>query len=97
VLAIVVVEASTSLLAKHSLLDVSAEQGARFQTRVASMNLLTFTIATVIGRTLHFAIVAVLVAFWGQQFLQLMARYERSLVGLGILTAIGLGIAYSMR
>jgi len=41
---------------------------------VASMNLLTFTVATVIGRTLHFAIIALIVASWGQQFLQLVAR-----------------------
>jgi membrane protein YqaA with SNARE-associated domain len=64
---------------------------------VASMNLLTFTIATVIGRTLHFAMIAVLVAFWGQQCLQLIAKYERSVAGVGLLIAIGLGIAYAMR
>lgn len=64
---------------------------------VASMNLLTFTIATVIGRTLHFAIVAVLVAFWGQKCLRLIDKYERWLAGVGILAVIGLGIAYAMR
>jgi membrane protein YqaA with SNARE-associated domain len=62
---------------------------------VASMDLLTFTIATVIGRILHFAIVAALIAFFCQQFLKLVARYERALVG--ILTAISLGIVYSLR
>jgi membrane protein YqaA with SNARE-associated domain len=64
---------------------------------VASMNLFTFTIATVIGRTLHFAIVAVLVAFWGQKFLRLIDKSERWLAGVGILAVIGLGIAYAMR
>ena len=64
---------------------------------VASMNLLTFTVATVIGRTLHFVILALLVASWGQQFLQLVAKYERWLLGLGILGAISLGIAYATR
>ena len=64
---------------------------------VASMNLLTFTIATVIGRILHFAIVAALVAFWGQQFLLLLEKYERWLVGLGLVAAIGFGVAYSLR
>jgi membrane protein YqaA with SNARE-associated domain len=64
---------------------------------VASMNLVTFTIATVIGRTLHFAIVAVLVAFWGQKFLRLIDKYEGWLAGVGILTVIGLGIAYVVR
>ncbi len=64
---------------------------------VASMNLVTFAIATLIGRTLHFAIVTALVVFWGQPFLQLMEKYERWLVGLGIIVAIGLGIAYATR
>jgi membrane protein YqaA with SNARE-associated domain len=64
---------------------------------VASMNLVTFTIATVIGRTLHFAIVAALVVFWGQKFLRLIDKYERWLAGVGILAVIGLGIAYAVR
>lgn len=64
---------------------------------VASMNFLTFTIAAIVGRTLHFAIVAVLVAFYGRQFLQLIEKYERWLVGLGIIGVIGLGIAYAIR
>jgi membrane protein YqaA with SNARE-associated domain len=64
---------------------------------VASMNLLTFTIATMIGRTLHFAIVTALAVFWGQQFLKLIERYERWLVGLGLVAAIGFGLAYAMR
>lgn len=64
---------------------------------VASMNFSTFIIATLIGRTLHFAIVTVLVAFWGRQLLQLIEKYERWLVGLGIAALIGLGIAYAIR
>jgi membrane protein YqaA with SNARE-associated domain len=64
---------------------------------VASMNLLTFTIATVIGRALHFVIVTALAVFWGQQFLKLIERYERWLVGLGLIAAIGFGLAYAMR
>ncbi len=64
---------------------------------VASMNLSTFTIATVVGRALHFAIIAALTVLWGQQFLQLIERYERWLVGLGLLAAAGFGLAYAMR
>jgi membrane protein YqaA with SNARE-associated domain len=64
---------------------------------VASMNLLTFTIATVIGRALHFAIVTALAVFCGPQFLGLIERYERWLVGLGVILAIGFGLAYAMR
>jgi len=64
---------------------------------LASMNLVAFTTAAIIGRTLHFAIVALLVAFWGEQFLRLVGKYEGALVGLGILSVLGLGIAWSMR
>jgi len=64
---------------------------------VASMNLWTFTIATVIGRALHFAIVTALAVLWGQQFLNLIERYERWLVGLGVIAAIGFGLAVAMR
>jgi membrane protein YqaA with SNARE-associated domain len=64
---------------------------------VASMNLFAFTIASVLGRTLHFAMIAVLVAFWGQKFLRLIDKYERWLAGVGVLTVIGIGIAYAVR
>jgi membrane protein YqaA with SNARE-associated domain len=64
---------------------------------VASMNLLTFTIATVIGRALHFAIVTALAVLWGQQFLHMIEKYERWLVGAGLLAAIGVGLAWAMR
>lgn len=64
---------------------------------VASMNLWTFTIATVLGRALHFAIITTLTVFWGQQVLHLIEKYERWLVGLGLLAAIGFGVAYAIR
>jgi membrane protein YqaA with SNARE-associated domain len=64
---------------------------------VASMNLLTFTIASVIGRALHFVIIALLVSFWGHQLLQLVGKYERWFVGFGLFAAICLGIVYAIR
>jgi membrane protein YqaA with SNARE-associated domain len=64
---------------------------------VASMNLLTFTVAAVIGRFLHFAFVAALVVVLGTRFLQLMEKYHRWLVGFGLLATIGLGVAYFFR
>jgi membrane protein YqaA with SNARE-associated domain len=64
---------------------------------VASMNLLTFTVAAAVGRLLHFAILAALVVFLGPRFLQLIEKYHRWLVGFGLLTAIGLGVAWSFR
>jgi hypothetical protein len=53
--------------------------------------------ATVIGRTLHFVIIELLVSFWCHRFLQLMEKYERWLVGLGLLTAVCVGIVYATR
>jgi membrane protein YqaA with SNARE-associated domain len=64
---------------------------------VASMNFVTFTIAALIGRALHFAMVAAVVGLWGQQFLQFAEKYQRWLVWLAVLAAIGLGIAYAVR
>jgi membrane protein YqaA with SNARE-associated domain len=67
---------------------------------LASMNLITFTIATVIGRALHFAIVALLVAYLGQKFLrsiEVFERYGRWLVVFGIVAAIGVGVARLLR
>ncbi|HLG80573.1 MAG TPA: VTT domain-containing protein [Bradyrhizobium sp.] len=64
---------------------------------VASMNLWTFTIATVIGRALHFAIITALAVLWGQQLLHLIEKYERWLVGLGVIVALGFGLAFAMR
>jgi membrane protein YqaA with SNARE-associated domain len=64
---------------------------------VASMNLWTFTVAAVLGRRLHFAIVAALVRLLGSRLLQLIERYHRWFVALGLLSAALLGIAWSLR
>jgi membrane protein YqaA with SNARE-associated domain len=64
---------------------------------VASMNLWTFAVATVLGRALHFAIITALAVLWGQQFLHLIEKYERWLLGLGVIAAIGFGLAVAMR
>lgn len=64
---------------------------------VASMNFLVFTVAAIIGRALHFIMVAALVALFGQRFLQFAQKYQRWLVGLGVVAAIALGIAYAAR
>lgn len=64
---------------------------------VASMNLLTFTVAAVVGRLLNFAMVAALVLILGPQFVRWIDKYHRWLVGFGLLTALGVGIAWSFR
>ncbi len=64
---------------------------------LASMNLAVFTLAVVIGRTVHFAIIAILVALFGQRVLRLAAGYERVLVAFGLLTVVGLGIVWAVR
>jgi membrane protein YqaA with SNARE-associated domain len=67
---------------------------------LASMNLKTFIFAAVIGRTLHFAIVAVLVAYLGPKLprsIEDVQRYGRWSVGLGIAAAVCVGIARLLR
>ncbi|MFT4116749.1 YqaA family protein [Bradyrhizobium sp.] len=64
---------------------------------VASMNLFSFTVAAVLGRFLHFAIVTALVVLWGTRFVRWVETYHRWFVGIGLAAAIGLGLAYALR
>lgn len=67
---------------------------------VASMNPMAFIIATVIGRALHFTIVAALVAALGQKLLQIIdtiERYKFWFAGFVVVAIVGLGIAHALR
>jgi membrane protein YqaA with SNARE-associated domain len=64
---------------------------------VASMNFVAFTVAALIGRALHFVMVAALVAWWGQRFLQLIDKYQRWLIWLTVLAVVALGLAWAVR
>jgi membrane protein YqaA with SNARE-associated domain len=64
---------------------------------VAAMNPLVFLIATVVGRALHFAMVAALVQVLGDRLRVLIVNYERPLVIISVLMVVVLAIAYYLR
>jgi membrane protein YqaA with SNARE-associated domain len=64
---------------------------------VAAMNPFVFIIATVIGRALHFAMVAGLVGLFGSRLRTLIASYDWPLAAVSLLMLVGLAIAYYLR
>jgi membrane protein YqaA with SNARE-associated domain len=64
---------------------------------VAAMPPVSFMIAAVIGRTLHFAMVGALLWFYGARILTLVARYERPFAIVSVLLLIGLFVAFHLR
>jgi membrane protein YqaA with SNARE-associated domain len=67
---------------------------------LASMDLKTFIFAAIAGRALHFAVVAVLVAYLGPKLPRLIEgfqKYGRWSVGLGIAAAVCIGIVRLLR
>jgi membrane protein DedA with SNARE-associated domain len=53
-------------------------------------------VATIIGRALHFAMVGVLLMFFGARILALVARYERPAAVISVLVLIGLVVAWHL-
>jgi membrane protein YqaA with SNARE-associated domain len=64
---------------------------------VAAMNPLSFMIATILGRALHFAMLAGLILIFGARIMTLVARYERPFAVISLLVLIGLGFACYLR
>ncbi len=65
---------------------------------VAAMPVLSFMIAAVVGRALHFAMVGALLTLYGGRILALLARFERPLAVISVLVVVGLVvIAYHLR
>jgi membrane protein YqaA with SNARE-associated domain len=64
---------------------------------VAAMNPLVFIIATVVGRTVHFAMVAALVQVFGDRLMTLIARYERLLAIVSGLVLVAVLVAFYLR
>jgi membrane protein YqaA with SNARE-associated domain len=64
---------------------------------VAAMNPFLFIIATVIGRALHFAMIAGLVRLFGDRFKTLIASYDRPVAVISLLVLAGIAIAYYLR
>jgi membrane protein YqaA with SNARE-associated domain len=63
---------------------------------VAAMNPVSFMLASIFGRAVHFAMVGALVMFCGARILVLVARYERPLAVICVLVVIGLAVAYHL-
>jgi membrane protein YqaA with SNARE-associated domain len=61
---------------------------------VAAMNPLVFITATVVGRALHFAMVAVLMTLLGERLKRLIANYEVPLAVFSVLVLVALAVAY---
>ena len=61
---------------------------------LAEMNPATFVLAAVVGRTLHFVMVALLLLLFGAKITALIERYERPLAVASVIVLIGLGVAY---
>jgi len=64
---------------------------------VAAMNPVSFMIAAVLGRALHFAMVGTLLVLYGGRILALVARYERPFAIIAVLAVIGLFVAFHLR
>jgi membrane protein YqaA with SNARE-associated domain len=64
---------------------------------VAAMNPVIFMLATVLGRTLHFAMVAGLLMLFGARITALVARYERPLALLSLLVLIVVALVLWLR
>jgi len=64
---------------------------------VAQMNPIVFMVAAVIGRALHFAMVAVLIVWLGDRMVGLFSKYERPAIIISILALIGLVLYFHFR
>jgi membrane protein YqaA with SNARE-associated domain len=64
---------------------------------VAAMSPSAFLLSAAVGRALHFAIVATLIALWGGKVMDVVARYGRVLAVFSVLLLLGLALAYHLR
>ena len=64
---------------------------------VAGMSPSAFLASATVGRALHFAIVATLIALWGRRVMDLVSRYGRALAVFSVLLLLGFAIAYHLR
>jgi membrane protein YqaA with SNARE-associated domain len=62
----------------------------------AAMNPVSFMIAAVLGRALHFAMVGALLVLCGDRILALVARYERPFAVIAVLALIGLFVYFHL-
>ena len=64
---------------------------------VSGMSPSAFLASATVGRALHFAIVATLIALWGGRVMDLVSRYGRVLAVFSVLLLLGLAVAYHLR
>jgi membrane protein YqaA with SNARE-associated domain len=64
---------------------------------IAAMPFLSFMVAAILGRALHFVMVGALLFFFGARILALVARYERPFAVISVVLLIGLFVAYHLR
>jgi membrane protein YqaA with SNARE-associated domain len=64
---------------------------------IAAMDPLAFMAATIVGRTLHFVMVGVVLAFCGPKILAFLARYERPVIIASIAALILAIVAFHFR
>jgi len=63
---------------------------------VAAMSPSAFLASAVVGRALHFAIVASLIALWGDRVMALVSGYGRMLAVFSVLLLLGIAVAYHL-
>jgi membrane protein DedA with SNARE-associated domain len=61
------------------------------------MNPVIFMLASFAGRTLHFAMLAVLLFFFGARMLEVVARYERPLAVASVLALVAVVVVLALR
>jgi membrane protein YqaA with SNARE-associated domain len=64
---------------------------------IAAMPFLSFMVAAILGRALHFAMVGALLVFFGARILALAARYERPFAVVSVVVLLGLFVVYHLR
>jgi membrane protein DedA with SNARE-associated domain len=64
---------------------------------VAAMSPTAFLASAVAGRAVHFAIVATLIALWGDRVMGLLLRYGRALAIISLLGLIGIAVVQHLR
>jgi len=64
---------------------------------IAAMPFLSFMVAAILGRALHFAMVGALLFFFGARILTLAVRYERPFAVVSVVVLIGLFVVYHLR
>lgn len=64
---------------------------------VAAMDPVTFMVAAVLGRGLHFAMVGLAILLFGERLLAAVQRYERHCALAGALALAAAGLAYALR